>query len=411
MRMLSMRRVLSRPSTFSSSRISLLARSANRGFHGSPIVAQGLKILFCGSDAFSVQSLKTLIELKNATQNESIESIDVLVKHEKPSGRGLMAQRVNPVQVLAREYSLPYHEVERNAFNSWNLPGPTDLIVAVSFGLFIPKNLIEQSRYGGLNVHPSFLPRGAAPVQHALVNGDPTTGVVVQTLDVEKFDNGRILAKSDPIPIRIDKTAYPDPRLYDNLLQTLGEEGGKLLAAVIKDGLYDPAKYASLDITTGETPKFASKLPTKASLIRFGEMAAWQAFRLGLVFNNLYCFRVKLKRTSDGVIPTQPARVIVGPVRMPTSREFDRYLSKAPVDLQWVHIPTEKSTGHTKGKHSQDPGDLALQVSDGNWVVVKYLTVEGKKMRDAKSWADNVDPKDVRLVTNVTAVPEEGKNN
>ncbi|KAK6354849.1 Methionyl-tRNA formyltransferase [Orbilia brochopaga] len=389
--MLSVRWALSRLPTFS--RCLQPIRNVSHGLHSSSISAKGLKILFCGSDNFSVQSLKALIELKNAAPNKPVESIDVLVKQEKPSGRGLKAQRVNPVQVLAKEHDLPYHELN-TSIDKWKLPGPTDLIIAVSFGAFIPKTLIEKSRYGGLNVHPSFLPkyRGAAPVQHALINGDPSTGVVVQTLDVEKFDRGKILAKSDPVNIKIDETKYPSPTLYNDLLQTLGEEGGKLLAAVINNGLYDPKKHASLTVSTGEKSSLASRLPTTASLIQFGKMTGRRAFRLGLVFGHLYCFRQKVKYLRRGITSVPPARTIMGPLRMPTAIEFDRYLREAPADKQWVYIPSPQIT-------KKDRGGLALQVSEGEWVIVKYLTVEGRNRRDAMSWADIVDPTDVGFVS------------
>lgn len=65
----------------------------------------------------------------------------------------------------------------------------------VSFGYFIPPRIIQQFKYGAINVHPSLLPkyRGAAPIQHTILAGDDETGVTVQELHPEKFDAGRIL--------------------------------------------------------------------------------------------------------------------------------------------------------------------------------------------------------------------------
>lgn len=40
----------------------------------------------------------------------------------------------------------------------FQLPEGINLIVVVSFGLFVPPRIIRASKYGGLNVHPSFLP-------------------------------------------------------------------------------------------------------------------------------------------------------------------------------------------------------------------------------------------------------------
>lgn len=78
------------------------------------------------------------------------------------------------------------------------MPAPTNLIIAVSFGLFVPRRLLRAARYGGLNVHPSLLPefRGAAPLHHALLARRRRTGVSLQTLDAAAFDAGAVLAQT-----------------------------------------------------------------------------------------------------------------------------------------------------------------------------------------------------------------------
>jgi methionyl-tRNA formyltransferase len=92
---------------------------------------------------------------------------------------------------------------------------PFDLAVVVSFGYFLPAKLIGSFPRGGVNVHPSLLPkcvlreeftiligtltpwddryRGAAPIQHTLIAGDKETGVSIIELDSKRFDAGRIL--------------------------------------------------------------------------------------------------------------------------------------------------------------------------------------------------------------------------
>ena len=63
-------------------------------------------------------------------------------------------------QVLATELGLPVWE--RDTFTGWDMPQPDgediNLIVAVGFGLWVPERLLSQTKYGGLNVHPSLLP-------------------------------------------------------------------------------------------------------------------------------------------------------------------------------------------------------------------------------------------------------------
>ncbi|KAH8162292.1 hypothetical protein CIB48_g5955 [Xylaria polymorpha] len=72
------------------------------------------------------------------------------------------------------------------------------LIIAVSFGLFVPPRLLRGAKYGGLNLHPSLLPdlRGPAPLQHTLLSAREFTGVSLQTLDDKTFDHGIVLSQT-----------------------------------------------------------------------------------------------------------------------------------------------------------------------------------------------------------------------
>eukprot|EP01133_Synstelium_polycarpum_P005699 gene5699-6583_t len=75
---------------------------------------------------------------------------------------------------------------------------PFDVAVVVSFGYFIPKTVLSTFRYGGINMHPSLLPRhrGAAPLYHTMLNGDKETGVSIIKLDPKRFDTGDILLQT-----------------------------------------------------------------------------------------------------------------------------------------------------------------------------------------------------------------------
>ncbi|KAJ4388258.1 Methionyl-tRNA formyltransferase, partial [Neurospora sp. IMI 360204] len=123
-------------------------------------VSDPLRILFCGSDVFSCYSLKAL-HAEHKANPGLIKSIDVMVRPGKAVGRGYKEIRQVPIQNLAEELSLSIHV--RDTFTGWSLPQtpdgePINLIVAVSFGLFVPPRCLNQAKYGGLNVHPSLLP-------------------------------------------------------------------------------------------------------------------------------------------------------------------------------------------------------------------------------------------------------------
>ncbi|KAI1130085.1 formyl transferase [Nemania abortiva] len=162
-------------------------------------ISDPLHILFCGSDDFSCASLQALHH--EHVQNPSlIRSIDVVVRPGKRTGRGYKVVRDPPLRGLADSLGLKIHE--RDTFTGWDIPTRTNLIIAVSFGLFVPPRLLRAAKYGGLNLHPSLLPdlRGPAPLQHTLLTGRRFTGVSLQTLDEKAFDHGVVLAQtpSDP---------------------------------------------------------------------------------------------------------------------------------------------------------------------------------------------------------------------
>ncbi|KAH9900210.1 Formyltransferase [Xylariomycetidae sp. FL2044] len=158
-----------------------------------------LRILFCGSDDFSCASLDAL-QKERERNPELIRSIDVVVRPGKRTGRGLKTVQHPPLRDLASNLGLPIHE--RDTFTGWDMPSNINLIIAVSFGLFVPPRLLNAAKYGGLNVHPSLLPdlRGPAPLEHTLLAGRPFTGVTLQTLHHQTFDHGVVLAQTPADP-------------------------------------------------------------------------------------------------------------------------------------------------------------------------------------------------------------------
>lgn len=196
-----------------------------------------LRILFCGSDEFSAASLTALA--REHTRNPSlIHSIDVVVRPPKPTGRGYRVLREVPLQSVAKSLSLPLHAL--NTFTGWTPPQPGyNLIIAVSFGLFVPPRILRSATYGGLNVHPSLLPdlRGPAPLHRALLAGRTHAGVSLQTLSEKGFDSGEVLAQTPPPGIPIPPGADV-PTLRD-LLADLGAE---MLVDGLRRGVHVPPR-------------------------------------------------------------------------------------------------------------------------------------------------------------------------
>uniref|UniRef100_A0A1A9WRP6 methionyl-tRNA formyltransferase n=1 Tax=Glossina brevipalpis TaxID=37001 RepID=A0A1A9WRP6_9MUSC len=170
-----------------------------------------LKLLFFGTDNFSLPTLKMLH--RNCRGNTNL---GVVTSFKMPA---------NCVRVYAQQNNLSLYK--------WPiLPNDChfyDIGVVVSFGYLIPISIIEAFRLGMINVHASLLPklRGAAPIIHAIMNGDIETGVSIMRIEPKRFDVGGIFAQQS-VPIKPNM-------LMPELHKQLAEEGAKLLVKVIKN--------------------------------------------------------------------------------------------------------------------------------------------------------------------------------
>ncbi|KAK9370644.1 formyl transferase [Lipomyces kononenkoae] len=222
---------LSRPSL----RLQLHAYSKNRLFSLYSIQHKPFRMIFFGSDQFSMACLDELVTYKRQAKNAFDVDLHVGVRRPKRAGRNLKQLREVPLATLARDYGLPLHEAEDSEdFKNLQALG-FDLAVAVSYGKLIPAFFIQSTTLGGINVHPSFLPRhsGPAPIQWAIYHNDPTTGVTIQTLHPYSFDKGTILRYSDPVLIY-------DTDNYENLLIRLSVTASNLLRDFLQDVVQTP---------------------------------------------------------------------------------------------------------------------------------------------------------------------------
>lgn len=108
-----------------------------------------------------------------------------------------------------------------------------DFILVCSFGLILPKKLLDLPRRGVINIHPSLLPkyRGPSPYVSNILADERVTGVSVMLLS-ERMDAGPILAQAR---IEIEEADWPPQGL--TLSQMLFTEGINLLAEVLPDYL------------------------------------------------------------------------------------------------------------------------------------------------------------------------------
>jgi len=167
-----------------------------------------MKLVFCGTPSFAVPTL-------NAVLRAGHEVAIAVMQPDRHGGRGLKTV-VPPVKQAALDAGIPFVQPEKIKSNT-ELRSQLehispDAILVVAYGRIIPKWMLDLPRFGNLNLHGSLLPkyRGAAPIQWAVANGEPTTGVTTMRLD-EGLDTGDILMQRE-LAIAPDQTSqalYP----------------------------------------------------------------------------------------------------------------------------------------------------------------------------------------------------------
>ena len=123
--------------------------------------------------------------------------VAVLTQPDRPSGRGLK-RTASAVSALAAEADLPLLQparLDRPALDAIASYRPALLVVA-AYGLLLPAELLKLPDAGAINLHASLLPRyrGAAPIQHALLEGAHQTGISFMLMD-EGLDTGPVLRR------------------------------------------------------------------------------------------------------------------------------------------------------------------------------------------------------------------------
>lgn len=182
-----------------------------------------LRIVFCGTPAFALPSLRQLASQKD------IQMESVVTQPGRPRGRG-GEMSDSPVKEFALEAGIPVYQPEKmkseSAENFFRRMAP-DAAVIIAYGQIIPANLLEIPRLGWINLHASLLPkyRGAAPIQWAIVNGETRTGVVTMRIDAG-LDTGPLLLRHET-EIASDENA-------PELSERLAEAGAPLVAETLR---------------------------------------------------------------------------------------------------------------------------------------------------------------------------------
>lgn len=184
-----------------------------------------MRIAFLGTPEFAIPSLKMLIDEGH--------DLCVFTQPDKPKGRhGTLV--APPVKSLALEHGIKVYQPTRikgpDGIAMLNAFAP-ELMVTAAFGQILSEENLRIPKYGCINVHGSLLPkyRGAAPIQWAVINGEPVTGITTMMTDVG-LDTGDILRQRE-------LSIYPD-EMSGELYERMAITGAELLKQTI-DALLD----------------------------------------------------------------------------------------------------------------------------------------------------------------------------
>jgi methionyl-tRNA formyltransferase len=184
-------------------------------------MAAQLDLVFFGSPAGATLALRAVIAREHRV-------IAAYTQPDRAAGRS-GAPVPTPFRAAAEQAGIPVRTPKslRDAAAQKELAGfKADAFIVVAYGKLLPPDVLRLPRLGTLNIHPSLLPkyRGPSPVQQAVLDGVPQTGVTVMLLD-EGMDTGPVLAQ-ESVRLRGDETAGA-------LTGRLFEMGAELLAETL----------------------------------------------------------------------------------------------------------------------------------------------------------------------------------
>ena len=212
-----------------------------------------------GTPMFAVPILKSLYQ----------NGYDILAVYTQPPKKSHRGQRINksPIQGISETLNLNFrspntlnnNKSEYEFIKNLN----ADLAIVVAYGQIIPKEFLDLTKKGFINIHGSILPkwRGAAPIQRSIMNLDNETGITIMKI-VEKLDSGPI---SNIYKIKLE---------HKNNAQEISEQLSILAADKILDNIDDiiddKAKFIEQDHSKAT---YAKKIDKSEGQIYWNEEA------------------------------------------------------------------------------------------------------------------------------------------
>ena len=262
-----------------------------------------LDIVYAGTPEFALPALAAL----HASQHRVVA---VYTQPDRPAGRGRKLQP-SPVKAFAVEQELTVmqppelrsleHQQALDAFEP-------DLMVVAAYGLLLPPEVLAAPRYGCINIHASLLPRwrGASPIQHAILAGDPVSGVTLMKMDAG-LDTGDMIARAE-VAIEPDWSAA---ELHD----ALAPLGADLLLHALEDL---PAALAVAQVQDNALATYAPRLDKQQAEIDWHkdahtllrEIRAYHPWPVSFTWLDDASLRLWRAQPAPAVAPVEPGQVV-----------------------------------------------------------------------------------------------------
>lgn len=184
-----------------------------------------MNVVYFGSGDIGLPSLRWLLDAPH------VNLCAVVTQPDRPSGRGLEIH-FSRVKQLATSHGIPVLQpvkIRAGEAVAHIAALAPDLIVVMAYGQILPRSILDIPRLGALNLHASLLPRhrGAAPVNAAILAGDPASGITAMWMD-EGLDTGDILlqqsldlAPGETAGTLHDRLAVLAPSVLENALSRI----------------------------------------------------------------------------------------------------------------------------------------------------------------------------------------------
>ena len=192
-----------------------------------------MKILFLGTPDSAAPILKKLITSQH-------QVVGVITQPARKSGRGLDLKE-SAVAEFAKQKSLKVfspEKIDKEYFDQNLRPLDADMAIVVAFGQILSKEVLNELKFGWINIHYSLLPkfRGAAPVQRAILKGEKETGISFFAIE-EGLDSGPIVKS---YPYTLSDTSTTDSVLQD--LNALATQKLEEILTGIQNGSIEPVE-------------------------------------------------------------------------------------------------------------------------------------------------------------------------